>query len=112
MGIFDEEEKKMADEMAAAERQKDQRAAELNQVARKVAEDLTSYIGTHPRPDGPDIEIGVHENRVTLRKKTTSNTVEVVCLARGSFETKIDGRTRGIGNQSAMAQGVFYWLKH
>ena len=109
MGIFDEEEKKMADE---AERQKAQREGELAQTARNVSQDLMSYIGTHPRPQGPDIDIRVHENRVALRKKTTSKTMEIVCTGRATFEVTMDGATHGQVNQSNMARRVLYWLKH
>jgi hypothetical protein len=84
MGIFDDEAKKMVDEIAFAERQDAQRKAELSPIARKVSEDLMSYIGRHPRPQGPDIEIGVNENRITLRKKTTSDTLEIVCTGNGA----------------------------
>jgi hypothetical protein len=111
MGIFDEEEKKMKEEIAAAERKEAQRKAERGQVARKVAEDLQNYIGTHPRPQGPDIDVGVHEDRITLRKKTTSNTLEIVCNGREAFEMTIDGRPHGPANQSIMARAVFDWLK-
>ena len=67
MGIFDEEEKKMAEEAGAVTRAEAQTKAEHSQVAGKVAEDLTSYMGSHPRDQSIDID--VHENRVSLRKK-------------------------------------------
>jgi hypothetical protein len=67
MGIFEEEAWQMAEEAAAQQRQEAQRAAEIAQVVRTVNEDLMSYIGNHPRQQS--IEIGAHENRITLRKK-------------------------------------------
>jgi hypothetical protein len=101
MGIFDEEEKKMAEEADAVSRAEAQTKAEHSQVAGKIAEDLTSYMGSHPRDQ--EIDIGVHENRVSLRKETTSNTFEITCIA-------VDGDTRGSANKSAMARTVIRWL--
>ena len=112
MGIFDEEAEKMAKEIASAEHTRAHLKAKLSQIAHNVAEDLTSYIGTHPRPQGPDIEIGVYENRITLRKKTTSDTMEIVCSGElGAFEVIMDGTNYGVTNQSNMARGVLTWLK-
>jgi hypothetical protein len=62
MGIFDEEAKKMAIEIAAAEHQRAHQKVKLSQIVRKVSEDLTSYIDTRLPPQGPDIDIGVNEN--------------------------------------------------
>ncbi len=111
MGIFDVDAKKIADEAAAAVRAEEQRKAELNQVARNVAQDLMSYIGMNPRLQGPDIETGVDENRVTMRKMRTSHTVEIVCTAPGSFELTVDGAGHGIADQNAMARTVLEWLE-
>jgi len=87
MGIFDEEEKKMAREAAAAAHAEAQRKAQLNQIARKVSEDAISYLGNHPPPPHtPIVEVGVNENRVTLRKKTTSHTLEIICTGLENFE--------------------------
>ena len=108
MGIFDEEEKKMADEASAASRAEAQTKAEHNQVAGKIAEDLTSYMGSHPR--NQNIDIGLHENRVSLRKKTTSNTFEITCIGGDAFKMAVDGETCGSSNKSAMARSVIRWL--
>ena len=108
MGIFDEEEKKMAEEADAVSRAEAQTKAEHSQVAGKIAEDLTSYMGSHPRDQ--DIDIGVHENRVSLRKETTSNTFEITCIGRDAFKMAVDGDTRGSANKSAMARTVIRWL--
>jgi hypothetical protein len=111
MGIFDEEAKKMAAEIAAAERRVAEQKAKHSPIARKVAEDLMSYIGTHPRLQG-DIDIGVNENRIMLRKKTTSSTLEIVCTGElGSyFEVIVDGTNYGVTNESNMARGVLKWF--
>jgi hypothetical protein len=108
MGIFDKEEKKMVEEAAAANRAEEQRKAEHNEVAHNVAEDLTSYMGNHPR--NQDIDIGVHDNRVSLRKKTTSKTFEITCIGGDTFKMTVDGETRGSSNKSAMARSVIRWL--
>jgi hypothetical protein len=109
MGMFDDEEKKMADEAAADARREEQQKAELRQVARKVGDDLVSYMGNHPRPQS--IDISVHDNMVSLRKKTTSNALDIKCTGRNSFEVAIDEKFATGGNQSDMVRGVFDWLK-
>ena len=108
MGIFDVEEKKMAEEADAVSRAEAQTKAEHSQVAGKIAEDLTSYMGSHPRDQ--DIDIGVHENRVSLRKETTSNTFEITCIGRDAFKMAVDGDMRGSANKSAMARTVIRCL--
>src|SRR5215831_10543478 len=88
MGIFNDVEKKMADETAAEIRKGEQQKAQLRQVAYKVSEELTSYMGTHPRPD--TIDISVEENVVALRKRTTGDSLEIKC-ERDDFVVNIDG---------------------
>jgi hypothetical protein len=109
MGIFDEEKKKMSDEAAAKARGEAQREVQLGQIARKVSEDLMSYIGDDPREHY--VEIEVNENRITLRKKTTSNTLEIVCVGRDSFELAIDGGRPTATGKSNMARTTVDWLK-
>jgi hypothetical protein len=109
MGIFQEEEKKMADEAAGKARGDAQREAELGQITRKVSEDLMSYIGAHAREHEVDIE--VNENRVTLRKKKTSNTLDITCVGRDSFELAIDGGRPTATSKSNMARTTIDWLK-
>lgn len=111
MEIFDEDAKKNADEAVASVRAEEQRKAELNRVARNVSHDLMSYIGMNPRLQGPDIETAVDENRVTMRKKRTSHTVEIVCTGHGSFEVTVDGANHGTTNQNVMARSVLEWLE-
>jgi hypothetical protein len=108
MGIFDEEEKKMAEEADTANRAEEQRKAERSEVAHNVAEELTSYMGNHPRDQSIDID--VHENRVSLRKKTTSNTFEIACIGGDTFKMAVNGDTRGSVNKSTMARTVIRWL--
>jgi len=108
MGIFDEEEKKMAEEADAVSRAEAQTKAEHSQVAGKIAEDLTSYMGSHPRDQSIDID--VHENRVSLRKMTASDTFEITCIGRDAFKMAVVGDTRGSANKSAMARTVIRWL--
>ena len=65
-------------------------------------------MGNHPRDQS--IDIGVHENRVTLRKKTTSNTFEIAYIGGDAFKMAVDGETRGSSNKSVMARTVIRWL--
>src|SRR5664279_2758861 len=106
MGIFDEEALQMAEEAAAHQRQEAQRAAEIAQVVRTVDEDLMSYIGSHPRQQS--IEISVHENRITLQKKATSNTL--TCIEHDLYEVAIDAAQATTANKSHMARAVIEWL--
>ena len=108
MGIFEEEAWQMAEEAAVHQRQEAQRAAEIAQVVRTVNEDLMSYIGNHPRQQS--IEISVHENRITLRKKTTSNTLEITCIEQDHYEVAIDAAQATMANKSHMARAVIEWL--
>ena len=110
-GFSTKKEKKMAQEMRAAEQREAERKANLVRMAQKVSEDLLNYIGTHPRPDRPSIDVGAHENRITLRKKTTPNTLEIVCTDQNTFEVTMDGGAHGPLNQSLMARAVLDWLK-
>lgn len=99
----------MADEAAAYIRRQERQKVERNGVAEQVGEDLASYIGTHP--PGKSIEISVHENVVSLRKKTTSDTLEITYTEYEVFEVTMDGKFATSGDQSAMTRCVIDWLK-
>jgi hypothetical protein len=107
MGIFDEEEKKMEKEAEAAAHAAEQRKAQLNRIARHVSEDAISYLGKHPHKH--TVEVGVTENRVTLR--TTSHTLEIICSGLETFEVEIDGTKTEATSRSDMARAVLHWLK-
>ena len=109
MGMFEEEEKKMADEAAAAAGKEEQQKAELGQIARKVGEDLASYISNHQL--GKSFELKVHENLVLLRKRTTSDTLDIKCRGRENFEIHINEKLATGCNQDLMVRGVIQWLK-
>ncbi len=108
MGIFDDEKERMADEAAAAGRSEEQRKAELRQVAHKVGEDLINYMARNPCPHS--IDISVDENVINLRKITTSDTMEIKCNGRGSFEISINGKLATSTDRGQMARGVMDWL--
>ena len=101
----------MATEIEAAERRHAQLKAKLSQIAQNVSEDLMSYMSTHPQ--GPDFDIGVNENRITLRKKSSSNTLEIVCTGEPvvAFEVIMDGKSYPPTHERDMARGVLAWLK-
>jgi hypothetical protein len=107
MGMFEDEEKKMADEVAAEVRQQAEKKAERNRVAHAVQEDLRSYMAKHP--PGQDVDISLYENLVSLRKKTSGNTLDIKCS--GYFELIIDGKVAISGDQSTMARAVIDWIK-
>lgn len=72
---------------------------------------MLSYIGKYPNIYGPSIEVGQHENRVTLRKKTTSEKLEIACVGREAFEVTINGLAQGQANKNGMTDAVLGWLK-
>ena len=109
MGMFDDEAKKMDDEAAAAVGREEQQKAELRQIARKVGEDLATYIGSHQL--GKSFELNVHENLVSVRKRTTSDTIDIKCRGRENFEIYIDGKLATGTNQSQMVRGLIQWLE-
>ena len=109
MGIFEDEEKKMATEDAASVRWLEQRKAERDRIVQKVAEDLNSYIAN--RQSGPGIDISVNENVVSLRKKTTSNTLEINYTESEIFVLTENGKYRSAGDQGKMARCVMDWIK-
>jgi hypothetical protein len=109
MGMFEDEEKKMAEEAADAARREAQKKVELNQLARKISEDLMSYMGN--RSIGASIETSVDENRVTLRKTTTSNTLEIECTDPERFQFAVDGTPTAAADKSGMIRSVIEWLK-
>jgi hypothetical protein len=63
----------------------------------------------HPRQQS--VDVGVRENLVTLRKKTTSHMLEITCTGREGFEVTIDGTKSPPTNRSGMARTVINWLK-
>lgn len=83
MGIFDEELKKMAGEAAQIAASADQRKDELDQVARNVSKDLVSYITSSLGAGAFDV--GVFENRITLRGRRT---FEITCESADGFRVK------------------------
>jgi hypothetical protein len=109
MGIFDEEAKKMVGEAAASANREAQAKEQRTEIARIVADDLTKYLGTHP--PGYDVEIGVHEDKITARKKTAGRTLEITCTGLGGFQVTIDGSKSETTNNSGMARIVIQWLQ-
>jgi hypothetical protein len=48
---------------------------------------------------------------VSVRKKTTSDTMDIKCRGRENFEIYINGELATWANQSQMARGVIQWLE-
>jgi hypothetical protein len=109
MGIFDEEAEKMIGEAAASASREAQAKEQSAEIARVIGDDLTKYLGTHP--PGYDVEIGVHEDRITARKKATGDTLEITCTGLGGFQVTIDGSNCETTNNSGMARIVIQWLQ-
>lgn len=121
MGLFDDEAKKMAEESAAQARAGAQEQAEQNQVARRISDELLSYIGNHPSNE--DIEVGVDQNKITVRRKSPGRTLEITSQHRNTFSLKetagfqkqvaVQPRKTipsGTTNGSGMARAVIEWL--
>ena len=84
MGIFDDEVKKMAAEAAENVQSAVQRQDDLNEIARNVSRDLLSFVSSNPGA----VDVGVHENRVTLRGRAPQRTFEITCESAQSFRVK------------------------
>jgi len=106
-GIFDEEErrwsKKLVLSLALRRRQRPSIVSRRQGCGRP-----DKLHGQSPRDQSIDID--VHENRVSLRKETTSNPFEITCIGRDAFKMAVDGDARGSGNKSTMARTVIRWL--
>jgi hypothetical protein len=70
---------------------------------------LASYISSHQL--GKSFELKAHENMVSVRKKTTSDTMDIKCRGRENFEIYINAELATGANQSQMARGVIQWLE-
>src|SRR5215470_9930133 len=110
MGMFEEEEKKMADEAAAANQREEQHRAELDEVAHHIGDDLLSYLRTRRGPH--TIDVSVDENIVSLRKRTTSHTLDIKRSGGNLFVIDIDQHAATAVDKSNMIRGVIQWLNH
>ena len=81
MNIFEEEVRKMADEIARQERANMDSASERIRVASDVSRDLMAYIGSH-RP-AESVNVSSHGNTVNV--STMQRTLEITCAAPQSF---------------------------
>ena len=123
MNIFEEEVRKMAEEIAQQERAKMDSASECIQVASDVSGDLVTYIGSH-RP-AESVDVSSHGNTVNV--STMHRTLEITCAApqsfhlvdrKGDFPAQVRTQpprpvsTPGAPfNRSAMVRGVLIWLQ-
>jgi hypothetical protein len=109
MGMFDDAEKKMAEEAAAQSTLEAQLKAERNQMARQVSEDLTGYLGRQRRLG---FEVDLLEDQITLHHKKTGETLVVTCMGRAAgYAISIDGEPPDLVDQDDMAFEVVDWLK-
>jgi hypothetical protein len=111
MGIFDDEARRMAVETAKWLRDADQRKAESNLVAGRVAEDLLKYIASEPRAE--DFDVGVDERRITVRGKSSGRELKIDVSGSGgaTFEVNGDSGAMTAVDQSQMARRVIEWLQ-
>lgn len=109
MGMFDDAAKRRATEAAARVHSDALRKAEQNQVARKVAEDLKGYIGTHPTLHN-SFEVSVHENLVTARRKTTTSELKISAKDQNTFTVVSDVAQTVTADKAAMTDFVLDWL--
>ena len=112
MGIFDDEARKMAVETAKQLRDADQRKAESNQVAGRVAEDLLKYIAGEPGAE--DFDVGVDERRITVRGKSSGRELRIDVsgsVIGATFEMNGDSGAVIAVDQSQMARRVIEWLQ-
>ena len=103
MGIFEDEQRKIAEEAARRTRSDEQRKAELSQAALRVSEDLLSFIANNP--EGKDIDVGFVQNQITLHGRSTGKTLEITCNGPDIFRLKGDiGTHRNKGFQTQVTE--------
>jgi hypothetical protein len=123
MNIFEEEVRKMAEEIARQERANMDSASERSQTASDVSRDLVAYIGGY-RP-AESINVSSHGNTVNV--STMHGTLEITCAAPQSFHLMDRGvdlpaqiRTQPARpastpgapvDRSTMVRGVLIWLQ-
>ena len=109
MGIFEEEQKKMAEEASARVRADEQRKAELGQMARRVSDDALSFIANNPGDE--DVDVSLLENQITLRGRSSHRTLEISCDGSDMFRLKGDIETSTAITRSSMARRVISWIR-
>ena len=109
MGMFEEAAKKKADAAAASTREQQQREAEQSQSARKVAEDLKSYLGQHPILHD-SFDISVQGNFVVARRKATPKQIEIRAEDKNTFRVTSDTASPFLGDKDTMTGFVVDWL--
>jgi hypothetical protein len=123
MNIFEEDVRKMAEEIAGQERATIDSASERSQIASDVSRDLAAYIGSY-RP-AESINVSVHGNTVNV--STMHGTLEITCAAPQSFHLvgrdadlpaqirtqppRPVGTTDAPVDRSAVVRGVLIWLQ-
>jgi hypothetical protein len=123
MNMFEEEVRKMAEEIAQRERANMDSASERSQIASDVSRDLMTYIGSHRRAES--VNVSSHGNTVNV--STMHRTLEITCAAPEAYHL-VDhnlGFPAQIRTQpprpvstpdapvdrSAMVRGVLIWLQ-
>jgi hypothetical protein len=81
MNIFEEEVRKMAEEIARQERANMDGASERSQIASDVSRDLVAYIGSHRSVESVDVS----SHGDTVNVSTMHRTLEITCAAPQSF---------------------------
>lgn len=83
MGIFEDGQRKIAEEAAQRIPLDELRKAELREIMQAVAEDLIGFIGRSP--GGEDIDVGFLDNEVTLRGRSTGKKLTITCSGPDIF---------------------------
>jgi hypothetical protein len=122
MNIFEEEVRKMSEEIARQERDMDS-ASECSQIASEVSRDLMAYIGGYR----PAESVNVSSHGYTVNVSTMHRMLEITCAAPQSFhlvdrDVDLPAQIRtqphrpvstpaAPVDRSAMVRGVLIWLQ-
>ena len=81
--------------------------------ASRVSDHLVHYIGMHPNINGPTNEVGVEDNRVTVRKEVSDDKMEITVTAVSPVKFQLSGA--GVSkvevDKKGMIDTVTDWMK-
>jgi hypothetical protein len=83
MGIFDQEQAKMAEEATVRAKSAAQKSGEVSELAANVSQDLLGFLARYPNIE--DIDVGLLENEITLTGRSTQRSIRIFCLGSDIF---------------------------
>ena len=106
--MFEDRMKEKAAEAGKA-RAAGERKANCSRLAKRVSDDLTHYIGKNLDPS--TIEVGVRQNLVEVRKKTSADQMVITVKAYDPPKFNLSIRGPFKFDQKGMVDTVVEWMK-